>query len=100
MERQAIDAAQHPRTFAKNFSQKVACPEPFVGIGAGSDESQFVAIGGQPGSVAAEFRRVLFRRKVAAAAPGFIADAPKFDAKRFDKSAGGAQFSQGGAACG
>ena len=62
---------------------------------AGANSGEFNAVGRGPGSVAAELGGVVFGIKIAAAAPGFVADAPILHIKRFGVAISSALIGQG-----
>src|SRR5580704_2558012 len=76
VERQTIDGTEVSWRMTHDLFQKPTRPIAFVIIGSGGDERQLLSILRHPGSISAEFHGILLRRKIAAAAPRLVTDAP------------------------
>ena len=76
MEAPAEDAAEEAAVPFGQLGEETARPFEVASRRTGGDERQRDAVVGDPGDEAPEFRGVLLGREVAAATPGFVADAP------------------------
>src|SRR5918996_2221033 len=82
MQRPAPEIAEAPFALLDERREKPSRPAEIAAVRSRADECRPRAVLRNPRGVTAVFGRVLLRGEVAAAAPGFVADAPETDTKR------------------
>ena len=90
----SIKSPELPHPFFRQLSEESSCPLKISAVRSRSDEGQIYPVARDPGDKAAKLHRILFRRKITAAAPGFIADTPEAHLKAVAFAACGAQLRQ------
>ena len=100
MERESPDVVESVRTFLQHAFEEAAGPFVFGVVRTGGDERKIGAVLRNPCRETTEFGGVFTRSHFAAAAPGFVADAPVTDVEWIFASGGGSEIGQGGAARG
>src|SRR5437867_330019 len=90
----SIKSAELPDPFFRQLSEETSCPLKIAAVRSRSDEGQIHPVARDPSDKAAKLHRILFRRKITAAAPGFIADTPEAHLKAVTFAACCAQLRQ------
>ena len=84
-----------PGRMAHDLFQKPARPIPVVIAGTRSDEGQFLSILGNPCRISAKLHGIFLRRKISAATPRLVPDAPIAHSEGLGVSCRGAHIRQG-----